>query len=270
MYERTRTFIPAALLAMLFSLPLSAAEGLPFSSSFETGDFSEWQGGLETTLAVTQEDASDGQYSARARMIAGQRTDNYKDYYFGDHQVVGGQPADDELWLQFSIKFDQDFIFGRDERIHKLAILNFTDGNGLRRYQMIVNLMLPGETIFIENLLWNADRSFNKTVAGYEQNMGAPVTIRRGQWDTIKMYMKLNTPGQRNGIVRFWVNGQQTMEYTDAHMRENSSYNPNKLILSNYVTDTDLSGYQWWDDFYLGEEAPQSAIAPPNPPILHD
>jgi len=253
-------------LNLLFvSAPVFSAANLPFLSDFETGNFSEWDGGADATLIVTNEDSSRGQYSARAQMINGQAADNYKDFYFGDHVSVNGQAANDELWLQFDSKFDSSFDFGSNERIHKLAIINFTDENARRRYQMIVNLLLPEETFFIENLAWNADRSFDKTVDAYQQNTGDPVVMTRGQWDTVKMYLKLNTPGQRNGILRVWVNNQQIIEVTNSFMREGSNYNPNKLILSNYSRDSDLIGFQRWDNFYLAIEPPADTKRPKAP-----
>jgi len=247
-----------------------AAERLPFTSSFEAGDFSEWNGGPDSTMVVTNQDASSGTNSARAQMSNGQPSDNYKDYYFGDHLVTnGGVPADDELWLQLDSKFNSDFTFGRNEGIHKIAILNFENEQGRRRYQLVINLLLPAETYFIENLAWNADRSFDKTVDAYSQNvdLANPVVLSRGQWDNLRMFIKLNTSGQRNGIIKFWVNDQLIIDISDAYMREATSYNPNKLILSNYVTATDLTGFQYWDNFYLAEEAP-TAVIRPKPPII--
>ncbi|MET0027705.1 MAG: heparin lyase I family protein [Candidatus Thiodiazotropha sp.] len=264
-----------AILSVLFLVVIhvnaNAADELPFTSSFESADFSEWDGGNDSSLAVTNEDASDGQYSARARHQLGLSNDNWKDHYFGDHPRVNGVPADDELWLSFDSKFDTNFSFGNDQNLQKIAIVNFEDTNWRRRYQLIINIAVPNESYVIENLSWNEDRSFDKTVNYYTQNIGATsATMRRGQWDNIKLYSKLNTPGQRNGILRLWVNGVMTIEVTDAYQREETSFNPNKLILSNYTgSRTDISGYQWWDNFYIGESAPVATTQfPPSPPIL--
>jgi hypothetical protein len=202
-------------------------------------------------------------------MVDGVAADNYKDFYFGDHVVVGGVAADDELWLQFDSKFDADFRFGQNEDIHKIAILNFEDENGRRRYQLVINILVSSQTYFIENLAWNADRSFDKTVNAFSQNVGSPIGLTKGQWENLRMFIKLNTPGQRNGILKFWLNDQLIMDVSDAYMREDTSYNPNKLILSNYVRDTDLVGFQRWDNFYLGEEQPPQIVRP-KPPILLD
>jgi hypothetical protein len=261
---RLRTFIICCL--ALTSVTASAVERLPFSSGFETGSFSEWQGGLDATLTVSSNGAFSGQYAARAQMTSGQTTDNYKDFYFGDHISVGGAAVDEDgLWLRFYSKFDSGFSFG-SEHLHKLALINFTDSTGLRRYQIIVNVQPATHRYILENLSWRADRSFDRSLFGLIQNVGTPSVIRYGQWDKIKLYIRPNTPGQDNGIVRLWINDELKLAYTNVPMREGSNFNPNKLILSNHVPRTDVSGVQWWDDFYLGEVDPDAQATVPNAP----
>jgi hypothetical protein len=265
-------FTLALLVALLLPAPSAlAAARLPFTSSFETGDFSEWQGGRDATLTVSSLSASAGTRAARAVMTLGQPTDNYKDYYFGDHPTVNGEPVTDiGLWLRFDSQFEQGFVFGSG-LTHKIALINFCDANGRRRYQILINVWIPTGRYFIEHLRWNADGSFSTSFAGLSQNVGTPVLARLGEWDRLKLYIRPNTPGSANGIVRLWVNGQLKTEYTNVPMREATTFNPNKLILSNYVTSTQTAGVQWWDNFYLGETDPDVAQYNPAPsaPRLH-
>jgi hypothetical protein len=221
-------------------------------------------------MTVTDIDSAVGTYSVRAEMTAGTTTDNYKDYYFGDHIAVNGTPPPAGIWLQLHSKFGANFDFGSN-RYHKIAIINFEDENGRRRYQIILTVQSSTNQYFIENLKWNADRSFGGSVSGNSQNLGTPATVRFGQWDKLKLYIEPNTPGQSDGIIRLWVNDELKMEYTDRPIREDTNYNPNKLILSNYVGGTDTIGEQWWDEFYLGEEDPDGGLPndpAPRPPVL--
>jgi len=256
------------LVLVTVSLPSQATTALPFTSDFETGDFSEWQGGLDATLTVSNLDAASGNFAARAVMTQGIPTDNYKDYYFGDHQAVGGTPPSNGLWLRFYSKFETGFHFGT-ANLQKLAIINFTDSNGLRRFQIIINIDLRNNQYMVENLKWNADRSFAEAW-GWTQNIGTPAAIRFGEWDKIKLYIRPNTSGLADGIVRLWINDTLKIEATDAPIRQDSNFNPNKFILSNYVTATDTYGIQWWDNFYLGDTDPDNTTndPPPSAPIL--
>lgn len=256
-----------AISATLVSTALMAATRLPFRSSFENGNFSEWGGGGDATMTVTSSEATDGRFSVQALMTQGQTTDNYKDFVFGDHVLVGGQAVSTAsgVWLRYDSKFDVGFRFGSSANVHKSAIVNFEDENGRRRYQVIVNVWNSNREYFVEHLRWNADRSFGGAIPGLAQNQGARAQARLGEWDRVKLFIKPNTPGQSNGIVRLWINGELKMENTAVALREGTNYNPNKLIMSNYVNDTSTSGTQRWDNFYLGETDPDGGVRP-NPP----
>jgi hypothetical protein len=266
--------LATALVAVAGSLAtqpaLSDVTRLPFRSSFETGSFSEWNGGLDSTMTVTSTQATDGTRSAQSVMIAGQTTDNYKEYVFGDHPRVGGSPVTTAqgMWLSFDSKFDSGFQFASGANVHKIAIVNFEDSNGYRRYQLILNVYVPNGLYFFEHLVWNADRSFGGSRPGLSQNVGTQVPVRFGQWDKFKIFIKPNTPGRADGVVRMWINGVLKLEHTAVAIRESSSYNPNKLIMSNYVNTSTAAGIQRWDNWYLGETEPAGTVRP-NAPVLN-
>lgn len=218
-------------------------------------------------MSIVKGGAYAGNYSVQARMSGSGLTDNYKDYFFGDHGTVNGMPATGELWLKLASKIDSGFDFG-STAYHKIAIINFTEpSTHRRRYQMIINVQRNTRQYFIENLKWNTDGSFAYTVRGLSQNTANKPQFQAGQWDQLKMRIKPNTPGKNDGIAQLWVNGQLTMDYKDIPMRENTNLNPNVMIMSNY---TYAKGTQWWDDFYLGEVDPdkQNAASPPMPPQI--
>lgn len=251
----------------------SAANRLPFRSGFEPGNFSEWGGGLEGSMSVTSQDRASGTYSTQAVMTRGQATDNYKEYLFGDHvRIGGGDPVTttNGLWLSLDSKFDQGFTLGTSANLHKIALINLEDENGRRRYQLIINVWNSNRQYFVEHLKWNADRTFNRALPGVTQNVGTPVQARLGQWDRLKLFIKPNTRGAADGVVRFWVNGVLKAEYTNVAVREDTGYMPNKLLMVNYVTDTTTAGVQRWDNFYLGETDPDSNAVRPMPPVLND
>jgi hypothetical protein len=266
--------LATALLAVAGSLAtqpaLSEVTRLPFRSSFESGTFSEWNGGLDSTMTVTSTQATDGTRSAQSVMIAGQATDNYKDFVFGDHPRVGGSPVTTAqgVWLSFDSKFDSGFQFASGANVHKIAIVNFEDQNGRRRYQLILNAYLPNQLYFFEHLMWNADGSFSRSAPGISQNVGTPVSVRLGQWDKFKIFIKPNTPGRADGVVKMWINGELKLDHSTIAIREGTNYNPNKLIMSNYVTSPTAAGIQRWDNWYLGETEPAGTVRP-NPPVLN-
>jgi hypothetical protein len=144
------------LSAVFWSISLSAgaAARLPFSDSFESGDFSKWDGGLFVQLSVTACDAASGLFAAEGRISSGQSANQYMDFIFGDHMRVGGAAvtASSGLWLQFDSKFDSGFKLGRTASLHKIAILNFEDENGRRRYQLLINVWTSSGEYYLEHL----------------------------------------------------------------------------------------------------------------------
>ena len=49
-------------------------------------------------------------------------------------------------------------------------------------------------------------------------NLGVSTTFQRNKWYKIEILMIANTPGQANGIVRAWMDGQKVIEYTDVQI----------------------------------------------------
>jgi hypothetical protein len=256
--------------AALTTQPAFSAARLPFSSSFETGTFSEWNGGLDASMTVVGSVASDGRYSTQAVMTPGSITDNYKEYVFGDHPRVNGDPVTvaNGVWLTLDSRFETGFHFADGATVHKIAIVNLEDASSRRRYQIIINVIPQSGDYFVDHLKWNEDRSFNRTMPYVSQNLGTPAKVRFGQWDKLKLFIKPNTLGQANGVIRFWVNGVLKAEHTNVALRENVAVNPNKMIMSNYVNTATASGTQRWDNFRLAETDPEGGVRP-NPPVLN-
>ena len=274
MVKFTKSSIFAAALCLcgtaLTVQPALSAARLPFTSSFETGSFSEWNGGLDASMSVTSAVASQGRYSTQSVMTPGAPTDNYKDFVFGDHPRVGGEAVDSNtgVWLTFDSRFDNGFRFAEGAVVHKIAIINLEDANARRRYQIIINVWCENSEYFVDHLKWNEDRSFNRTMPYVSQNIGTKTKVRYGQWDKLKLFIKPNTLGRADGVVRFWVNGELKAEHTNVALRESVAVNPNKLIMSNYVRESTAAGTQRWDNFRLSETDPDGGVRP-NPPVLN-
>ena len=272
MSKISKTLWTAALTmgAVLATQPAQSAARLPFASSFETGTFSEWNGGLDSSMTVTSQVASDGRYSTQSVMTPGSVTDNYKEYVFGDHPRVGGEAVSltNGLWLTLDSRFDTGFHFADGATVHKIAIINLEDSNSRRRYQIIINVIPQTGEYFIDHLKWNEDRSFNRSMPNVSQNIGTAARVRFGQWDKLKLFIKNNTLGSADGVVRFWVNGVLKGEHTNVALRESVAVNPNKMIMSNYVNTATAAGTQRWDNFRLAESDPDGGVRP-NPPVLN-
>jgi hypothetical protein len=150
-------------------------------------------------------------------------------------------------------KFDPGYVWPSNG--HKIAIFNLTNGNdSQRRYQVYVKVNTNGQ--------YAVDHSYIGTwdFFGLPQNQGSPASVRFGQWDKIKLYVRLNTPGSSNGVVKLWVNDVLKLSHSNVNIRQNTSYGINKLIMSSYATDASGSnGYQYYDNWQLATADPDGS-----------
>jgi hypothetical protein len=257
--------------AQLLAQPAYAAARLPFVSDFESGTFTDWDGGPTPTMSIVTGNAASGQRSVQSVLTPGTPTDSYQDFYFGDHANVAGAPVTPAagLWLRLYSKFDTGFQYASSSIMHKIVLVNFDDESPRRRYQVIINVQISTGNYIIEHLKWNADRSFNRSFNCCAQNVGTPVRPRPGQWDKLKLFVRPNTPGELNGEIKLWINDELKVNYTGIQVREDAPYNPNKVILSSYESSGTAAGTQRWDNFYIGETDPDTGPRP-MPPVLNE
>jgi hypothetical protein len=232
---------------------------LPWTATFDAGNLNEFNGFRNTTGSTVVDSGCFSGRCLRTPTVAGTESDNYGDFHFGDFYNVGG-PKIEEVYLRLYSKFDAGGHIG-----NKIAIINLTDGvNNTKHYQVYIHTG-HGGGYGVDHSYFSQWRFF-----ALAQNQGTPVLPRPGQWDKLKLYVRLNTPGQSNGIIRFWVNDQLKLQYTNLNIRENTSYGLNKLNLSTYqpADRAVTNGVQWHDQFLLSTTDPDggSTSTPPAAP----
>lgn len=249
------------LLLLAVSVPAWSVT-LPFTDGFESGSFSAWTGGRTAGFVVTTPGAASSQYAARGTSVLGASTDYYQEAVFGDHPRAGGVAVTNGLYVKFSHKFDAGFALGTASAYHKVLLINFEDSNDRRREQIILNVFGISSygglgQYVIENIHWNEDGSFGRGQL-FVQNQGSPVTYRSNEWDTIKIYIRPNTVGLSDGVVRVWINGVLKVQHTNVSMRLTGT-NPNLVIVGHYGPATDIQGTRWWDNVTISESDPDAA-----------
>jgi len=251
----------AVLFLTVLGFQVAVAEnGLPWSSSFESGDFSDWNGYVGGDVGLVSGSAIDGNWATRIDLIANTLNNNYVEHYFGDHIRIGLEKVD-ELYLQFYSKFESGYTW-HDRQSHKIAIINLTDGvTSDRRYQVYVYVTPDGDYAIDHTDM--DDWLFY----GLPQNVGTSVPVRFDQWEKIKVYIRQNTVGNSDGIVRMWINDELKLDHSGLNLRENSGFGMNKLILTSYSNPSGGTGVQWSDAWSLSETDPDAAPVP-NPPVL--
>lgn len=252
-----------------------AQTGLPATFDFEEGNSSEWNRACATpSLTWSTSGQHSGSRAARSVLTSGTANDNYCEHVIGSYYSLPAPKEDiNEIWAVTWSKFDPGYTWPNNTQ--KILILNLMDGASSPRCEQIY--------VFVANNgEYRTDRSNfsdsqGRCVSGasgqffaLSQNRGTPVSVTFGQWDKIKLYVRLNTPGQSDGIVRMWINNVLKTEYTNVPIRQLASHTIQKFLLSTYTTNTGGNGAQWHDDMLISATDPDGDITrPANPQNLH-
>jgi hypothetical protein len=83
-----------------------------------------------------------------------------------------------------------------------------------------------------------------------------PVVLPRDRWVCLELGMGLNTPGEADGWMEFWVDGQSAHRVDGMHWRDDPTLQLNKAWLQHYIAsgDTTRSQQIWFDDVVVSTE----------------
>ena len=88
----------------------------------------------------------------------------------------------------------------------------------------------------------------NKYGSTWGWNEGPTGMLAKNRWYSIEQYVRLNTPGRNDGVLRAWVDGKLAFERTDLRYRDVPDLKIETLWMNVYhggttPTDTDLALY---------------------------
>lgn len=239
--------------------------------------------GASDTVRLTIDDATDGGAGQALRVLypQGTNTSSHSGAQF-EMPVPGAKTYDresgsiegeayDELYLSYRVKVDDNFDWAQGGKLPGLwandaagypepanevsARLMWRAGGALEFY-------LHTESDDRERLLWN-----NVPGAGH-------ATLTQGQWHTIQFRLKLNTPGEPDGIWQGWLDGELVADYRDLTFRSSPEANLNTVFFSTFhggssgaartpeeIWWPNRDGSIWFDDF-TAEETQSAALQP--------
>ncbi|WP_299223608.1 polysaccharide lyase [uncultured Aquimarina sp.] len=186
--------------------------------------------------------------------------------------------AVDEAYLEYKVKFDDNFFWATGGKLPGLGgstrgVNSETTGRGA-----IPSGCKYNSDGWSARLMWRRNRA--QTNAPYlilysyfaDKTNGQPrkdgdcgdgkrifSNLKDDKWYTIRQYIKMNTPGQRNGTVIMWIDGVETYRDNNAKIRNSGKNNLkiNALIMNTYrggkrtdpVWHSPRTEYTFFDDF---------------------
>lgn len=173
----------------------------------------------------------------------------------------------EELYISYMVYFPEDFEFRAGGKLPGLSYQTSERNMSLRlmwRYDGLAEFYVHYNTEPSWDG-WHASINWS-LIDPYEEPNGNPqpdqVKFKKGQWNKIELYNKLNTPGQNNGIMRAWLNGQLAINITDNgdyRQSDEGDIHLNSIYLSTFFGGSDETFqptkdiYAYFDDFKVSK-----------------
>lgn len=151
----------------------------------------------------------------------------------GGAQFVVPLPPSDELWLRYRVKFAEGFDFRRGGKLPGL--------NSGRGHYSGGNLPVNGDG-WSARLVWTEGGQLNLYVYsvdiegpwGEVRSLGPTAVARPGQWHTVIQQIRLNRPGQSDGLLAVWVDGQLGYSQDNRRWRSGEQGRIDSLFFSTF------------------------------------
>lgn len=167
----------------------------------------------------------------------------------------------DELYYSFRIKFSSDFNFVKGGKLTGICGGACNTGGQTP----------SGYDGWSARLMWTRISGIMGVLDQYVYHSGQPTqygddlyfnsggykSFTAGKWYRVEWRVKMNTPGQSNGIIQSWVDGVKSVDKQTIVYRRSNAFAIDKFIFSTFFGGGDSSWaptkdeYIYWDDFVL-------------------
>jgi hypothetical protein len=244
---------PIHLLSCLLSIYFisaaqnSIAASRVFHDDFESGNTSKWQFPGSYDRAIVVSTAYDGgRPRGGSRMLEGNwnGTIDYTDPRKNSYATLLDWNYTNEFLIRFWIRLDRDVDRKNGTKLLRLGTIG-------------VNMFYIGATLHeVPGLMV----PYFESVAG----SSGPITYNGGvigdnNWHKVEIYVKHNTPGQTDGILRMWTDGVRVLNGVNIRsVSDGGNWKPMNLM-SNWSNNPgwehDANNHAYWDDIEIFSDA---------------
>lgn len=145
----------------------------------------------------------------------------------------------DSLYYSYWVKFPENFDFVRGGKLP-----------GIGSVAPRVGGVKPnGNDGWSVRVMWEKDGKPGQYVYHPDQpkNFGDffpwdTPPLEKGKWHQIKTFVRLNTPGKRNGVITTWLNGKQVLDKRDLRFRNSNNLQIERFLFAVFFGGT---GAEW-------------------------
>jgi hypothetical protein len=151
----------------------------------------------------------------------------------------------DEVYLRYRVRFAEDFDFVRGGKLP--GLVGGEANTGCDPAQ--------GDDGFSARMMWRSDGKVVQYVYHADQandcgddfdwDVGGQRFFEPGQWHTVEHRVVINTPGEADGIVQGWFDGELALDRDDVRFRDVDAFAVDALYFSTFFGG---SGSEWAPD----------------------
>jgi len=90
--------------------------------------------------------------------------------------------------------------------------------------------------------------------------------LERDRWYAFELMLRANTPGQQNGRIAFWIDGELAGDFPNLRLRDVASLKPNFVVLTTYSSQNHSNKTLWYDDVVVATEYIGPMVSESSPP----
>ena len=161
--------------------------------------------------------------------------------FLTDFSKLSIEPQE-SLYLRYYVRFEPGFDFVKGGKLPGLA--GGTANTGGHKPD--------GTDGWSARVMWRGDGKivqydYHPDQAGefgedFDWNYGGcPRFFIPGKWQCLETYVKMNSPGKKDGIIRSWLDGEQALEVTNLRFRDTTSLKIDKMYFDTFFGGGDPS-----------------------------
>lgn len=195
---------------------------------FENPDKSKWNDYKDESFRVEDDAALSGKKSIRQEYDQGQTGAGWLAWHFGDHPKSGFRSDGrfEDIYFRFYHKFQADWPERFPPRFARVGS-RYVPGEMLYAWEeqlLISGRLANGTPISMPHSALKApDGSSHLGQSGFRWLDKVPLDVRfgerKGEWVMIETRVKLNTPGQNDGRITYWVNEDTVLDRSGVNLR---------------------------------------------------
>src|SRR4051794_11233422 len=89
-----------------------------------------------------------------------------------------------------------------------------------------------------------------------------------GRWYSYELMVKANTPGQRDGRIAMWVDGELIADFPNLRLRDTPALKIDQFTIDLHVRSNTLGVAKKWYDNVVAATSYIGPVAGPRPPTL--